>query len=184
MSVVDEIIKLKELLDSDAITNEEYSILKSNLLNNQNDSCFYKIILVKGNQLKGFLNNLNYVALISRLAETDISQSKLPAIIGTGLTKEECNTIQIRLSPFGCETTIEEDFQSFTHNDYLMTRDLSNLPGEERIAQNAEQPRCPKCGSTSITTGARGVNWKLGLIGASKTVNRCGNCGHTWTPHS
>lgn len=41
---------------------------------------------------------------------------------------------------------------------------------------------CPKCGSTSITTGARGVNWTLGLIGASKTVNRCGKCGHTWTP--
>lgn len=42
--------------------------------------------------------------------------------------------------------------------------------------------RCPKCGSTSITTGARGVNFTLGLIGASKTVNRCGKCGYTWTP--
>lgn len=43
-------------------------------------------------------------------------------------------------------------------------------------------PRCPKCGSTSISTGARGVNWKLGLIGASKTVNRCAKCGHMWEP--
>ena len=42
--------------------------------------------------------------------------------------------------------------------------------------------RCPRCGSTSISTGARGVNWTLGLIGASKTVNRCAKCGHTWTP--
>lgn len=42
---------------------------------------------------------------------------------------------------------------------------------------------CPRCGSTSITTGARGVNWTLGLIGASKTVNRCAKCGHTWQPH-
>lgn len=42
--------------------------------------------------------------------------------------------------------------------------------------------KCPRCGSTSITTGARGVNWKLGLIGASKTVNRCANCGHMWEP--
>lgn len=41
---------------------------------------------------------------------------------------------------------------------------------------------CPKCGSTAITTGARGVNWTLGLIGASKTVNRCGNCGHVFKP--
>lgn len=42
---------------------------------------------------------------------------------------------------------------------------------------------CPRCGSTSITTGARGINWTLGLIGASKTVNRCAKCGHTWQPH-
>lgn len=43
-------------------------------------------------------------------------------------------------------------------------------------------PHCPKCGSTSITTGARGVNFTWGLLGASKTVNRCSNCGHTWKP--
>lgn len=43
-------------------------------------------------------------------------------------------------------------------------------------------PKCPKCGSTSITAGARGVNFTWGLIGASKTVNRCANCGHTWKP--
>lgn len=49
------------------------------------------------------------------------------------------------------------------------------------IAQ-PNQVRCPKCGSTTISTGARGVNWTLGLIGASKTVNRCAKCGHTWTP--
>ena len=44
------------------------------------------------------------------------------------------------------------------------------------------KPRCPKCNSTSITTGARGVNGFWGFIGASKTVNRCGNCGYTWKP--
>ena len=43
-------------------------------------------------------------------------------------------------------------------------------------------PTCPRCGSTSITTGARGVSGFWGFIGASKTVNRCANCGHTWTP--
>ncbi len=48
--------------------------------------------------------------------------------------------------------------------------------------QEKNQVRCPKCGSTSITTGARGVNLTFGLLGASKTVNRCGKCGHTWKP--
>lgn len=41
---------------------------------------------------------------------------------------------------------------------------------------------CPKCNSTQITTGARGVNSFWGLIGASSTVNRCARCGHTWKP--
>lgn len=41
---------------------------------------------------------------------------------------------------------------------------------------------CPKCGSTSIATTARGVDGFWGLIGASKTVNRCANCGYTWKP--
>ena len=43
--------------------------------------------------------------------------------------------------------------------------------------------RCPRCGSTQITTGARGVNNFWGLLGASKTVNRCAKCGNTWKPH-
>lgn len=43
-------------------------------------------------------------------------------------------------------------------------------------------PTCPKCGSTAITTGARGVSGFWGFIGAGKTVNRCGKCGHKWTP--
>lgn len=57
---------------------------------------------------------------------------------------------------------------------------------EEERRQSMErinnQLHCPKCGSTSITTGARGVNWFWGFIGANKTVNRCGKCGYTWKP--
>lgn len=43
-------------------------------------------------------------------------------------------------------------------------------------------PRCPKCGSTSISTGARGYSVWTGFIGSGKTVNRCAKCGHTWKP--
>lgn len=52
----------------------------------------------------------------------------------------------------------------------------------ERLSNRSNQVRCPKCGSTQITAGARGVNAVWGFIGASKTVNRCMNCGHTWKP--
>lgn len=46
----------------------------------------------------------------------------------------------------------------------------------------ANAPKCPKCGSIHITTGSRGVSGFWGFIGASKTVNRCSSCGHTWKP--
>lgn len=47
-----------------------------------------------------------------------------------------------------------------------------------------EEPKitCPRCGSTQITTGPRGVSGFWGFIGASKTVNRCASCGKTWEP--
>lgn len=41
---------------------------------------------------------------------------------------------------------------------------------------------CPKCGSTSITTGQRGYSLLTGLLGSGKTVNRCANCGYKWEP--
>lgn len=48
--------------------------------------------------------------------------------------------------------------------------------------QEEQKIHCPKCNSTSIFTGARGINNFWGMLGASKTVNRCGNCGFTWKP--
>lgn len=67
--------------------------------------------------------------------------------------------------------------QEFDAEQYA-NQDRQNQQAIQRITQI----RCPKCGSTTITTGARGVNWKLGFIGASKTVNRCSKCGNMWTP--
>ena len=43
--------------------------------------------------------------------------------------------------------------------------------------------KCPRCGSTQISTGARGWKWTTGVIGSGKTVNRCANCGKTWEPY-
>ena len=48
----------------------------------------------------------------------------------------------------------------------------------------SNNPTCPKCGSISITTSARGVDGFWGFLGASSTVNRCANCGHAWYPET
>ena len=48
--------------------------------------------------------------------------------------------------------------------------------------QTSNQLRCPKCGSTNVSTGAKGYSFVTGFVGAGKTVNRCGKCGHKWKP--
>ncbi len=69
-----------------------------------------------------------------------------------------------------------------------MSQFKTNLGQQESSTKKEESTkdviRCPKCKSTAITTGARGVNNFWGLLGASKTVNRCGNCGYTWKPNN
>lgn len=52
----------------------------------------------------------------------------------------------------------------------------------ERKKADESKPRCPKCGSTSITAGQKGYSFWTGFLGSNKTVNRCSNCGHTWKP--
>lgn len=51
-----------------------------------------------------------------------------------------------------------------------------------KLAQLNTVLKCPKCGSTNISTGQRGYSLITGFLGSNKTVNRCGNCGHTWKP--
>jgi predicted RNA-binding Zn-ribbon protein involved in translation (DUF1610 family) len=77
-----------------------------------------------------------------------------------------------------------KEAMTIVHNIYDDYNIIDQQVTKKDIIQQANnnQVKCPKCGSTSITTGARGVNQFWGLLGASKTVNRCANCGHTWKP--
>lgn len=56
--------------------------------------------------------------------------------------------------------------------------------GQTMEQWKAEQnkPHCPKCKSTSIATEKRGYSLLTGLLGSNKTINRCANCGYSWTP--
>lgn len=86
----------------------------------------------------------------------------------------------------GLSGTLEENRKKLgvrCSNCGKLTIYINKPYGVEPIpARNDDVLKCPKCGSTQITTGARGVSWTRGLIGASKTVNRCGKCGYTWKP--
>lgn len=53
---------------------------------------------------------------------------------------------------------------------------------ETALYRKYQPLRCPRCGSTAVTTTSRGYSLLTGFIGSNKTVNRCGKCGHTWRP--
>ena len=102
----------------------------------------------------------------------------------------------------GSSNTIEIDkLQNITIGDYANICEISKdgnfiyqmlkLKSEnpidyelkmQQFKQQSNQPKCPKCGSTNITTGQRGYSFWTGFLGSNKTVNRCSNCGHTWKP--
>ena len=52
----------------------------------------------------------------------------------------------------------------------------------KKVTKENDIPKCPQCGSTSITAGQRGYSLLTGFIGSGQTVNRCANCGHKWKP--
>lgn len=68
------------------------------------------------------------------------------------------------------------------NTDLVIERSVEKSEKNNQNIQFNNAPKCPKCGSTAITSSARGVNIVWGFIGASKTVNRCAICGHMWKP--
>lgn len=62
--------------------------------------------------------------------------------------------------------------------DYLRDKNYAPTP-QPSVSTN--QVRCPKCGSTSITTEEQGYGL-FGWIGASQKKNLCQKCGYKWWP--
>lgn len=62
--------------------------------------------------------------------------------------------------------------------DYLRSKNYTPTP---QPSAPTNQVRCPKCGSTSITTEEAGYGL-FGWIGASQKKNLCQKCGYKWWP--
>lgn len=112
------------------------------------------------NQMKDTNITIDEYQIIDNISD-DISF--LEAMIN--LKKKDPIEYQLKMSQF--KTTLKQQEQA-----------------QESKREKENTIHCPKCNSTAITTGARGVNNFWGLLGASKTVNRCGNCGYTWKPNN
>lgn len=85
---------------------------------------------------------------------------------------------------FDEELVIKREAKEKRINDYRAQQARESLLKQRATMSfnNSNTPKCPKCGSTAITTGERGFSLLTGFIGAGSTVNRCGNCGHKWKP--
>lgn len=66
-------------------------------------------------------------------------------------------------------------------NHIFTEKEIYSFKSHQQTIQSSK-PKCPKCGSISITTGQRGYSLWTGFLGSNKTVNRCSNCGYTWQP--
>lgn len=83
------------------------------------------------------------------------------------------------------------DIIEYTERYNKLVNQQHELEEQKKVAEAAKREeeererntvRCPKCGSTQITTGQRGYSFLTGFLGSNKTVNRCANCGYSWKP--
>lgn len=83
------------------------------------------------------------------------------------LRKENVIEFETKMQPFRQDTKRRDEETEKRIQEYLTHKD---------------DPKCPKCGSTSITAGQRGYSLLTGFIGSGKTMNRCAKCGYKWKP--
>lgn len=123
---------------------------------------------------EGCVSEEERAKLISSLAEvchhvTETTMGKvIDILIETGNVPQEYKTYGYRQN---------EKFKE----ERKRTRELEALR-KYRESIEVETIKCPKCGSTAVTTGQRGYSILFGFDGSSATVNRCGKCGHRWKP--
>lgn len=140
-------------------------------------NCGYPIS--QQNTLKSYtviLNDcgLDKVKVIKRIREInsmDLLPAKriadsVPTIFSYDIARNKAEEIKNQLEEVGANVTIRE----YKSDDPIIQK------------TNSEQIRCPRCGSTQITTAQKGFSFLTGFIGANKTVNRCAKCGHSWQP--
>lgn len=139
----------------------DYNTDDSSLVNDNDMNCF-----IDGHELFNTCFTLEEASIISHIS-TDTSFIKAM----NKLKQDDIIEFNLKLSQMKNQVQQQEN-----SNQQESSNSTNTTPTKDVI-------HCPKCNSTAITTGARGVNNFWGLLGASKTVNRCGNCGYTWKPN-
>jgi len=87
----------------------------------------------------------------------------------------------------GCQAAIATVEKWKTKEDIPNSITLPTESDEQRLKAEAEERerntvKCPKCGSTAISTVNRGYSLMTGFLGSSSPRNVCQKCGHKWKP--
>ena len=110
------------------------------------------------------------------LAEGRSIVENTPSVIVHAVSKEIGQTVVSKLKEIGCTAVLKQSSE-----DGVQRTADENI--KETFLFEKDQPlKCPRCGSTAITTGSRGYGLVWGFAGSGKTVNRCGKCGYSWKP--
>lgn len=135
-----------------------------------NNNCTYNVILqnYNGNKIEK-MKSLREQVLHCDLQTVSKIMNNLPAIIKKNISLLEANKINKTLTDLGMISIIVP---------------FDNNQNDSQILNKYQEDvvRCPRCGSTSITTGQRGFSVWTGFLGSNKTVNRCAKCGYSWQP--
>ena len=112
------------------------------------------------------------------LAEAMEVVNNPPKTIISSISESDGQAVVSKLAEIGCTAKLERAHDNVDSNN---AADGANI--KSTFLFTKDQPlRCPRCGSTAVTTTSRGYSLLTGFIGSNKTVNRCGKCGHTWKP--
>lgn len=135
----------------------------------------YAVIVTKihGFKLIPIANTLTTINK-SEPKEIMTALNHLPAVVLNHLSFEEASQIVSSYHSYSAELKVVAD---------KVTEGMTFMPRcGDGVAKDTGVIRCPRCGSTSITTGQRGYKLSTGFLGSNKTVNRCAKCGHKWEP--
>lgn len=128
-------------------------------------------------------NKIDIIKMVRQIGNYDLKTAKdivdfPPSVIIKNISQQAAKDVQKKLDLLGAVVSIEKlnssECQNNSKQEIAIKRILNN--------NKDDTIRCPRCGSTSVTTGQKGFSLLTGFLGSNKTVNRCGKCGYSWQP--
>lgn len=155
---------------------------------NDKDYLFFWNEFIDGKRLQNHCKNETY----NQDFENNICPFCKGELIDTMLTREDFRAIGeysnynrdllLAMIELRKKNVIEFETKMQPFRDASKKKQEQKEQKRQEYLAHKDDPRCPKCGSTSITAGQRGYSLLTGFFGSGNTVNRCANCGYKWKP--